>query len=55
MAKRTSVMDIQEIDHLNDLDSIVKDKRVNKRTISKKGRRNRHYIKVLIKHQLKSL
>jgi len=54
MPKRTSVNDVKAIDDLNDLDRIVKDKRNNKRADAKKGRRNRHYIKVLIKHQLKT-
>ncbi|MFY7901228.1 MAG: hypothetical protein ACOVNY_13650 [Chitinophagaceae bacterium] len=54
MPKRTSVNDVKTIDDLNELERIVKDKRNDKRADAKKGRRNRHYIKVLIKHQLKS-
>ena len=54
MPKRTSISDIKNLDDLNDLDSIVKDKRIGKRTEAKKNRRNRHYIKILIKHQIKS-
>lgn len=54
MPKRTSISDIKNLDDLNDLDSIVKDKRLGKRTEAKKNRRNRHYIKILIKHQIKS-
>ncbi len=53
MAKRTSVNDIKVMEDLNDLDKIVKDKRNNKRASSKKGRRNRHYVKLLIRQQLK--
>lgn len=53
MAKRTSVNDIKAIEDLNDLDKIVKDKRNDKRANSKKGRRNRHYVKLLIRQQLK--
>jgi len=53
MPRRTSVQDIQELTDLNDLDRIVKDKRQDKRADTKKGRRNRHYVKVLIKHQLR--
>lgn len=54
MPKRTSINDVKVIEDLNDLDRIVKDKRNDKRCDAKKGRRNRHYIKVLIKHQLKN-
>lgn len=53
MPKRTSVNDVKAIEDLNDLDQIVKDKRNNKRADAKKGRRNRHYVKLLIKQQLK--
>jgi hypothetical protein len=52
MPKRTSINDIKNIDDLNDLKRIVKDKRNDKRADVKKNRRNRHYIKVLIKHQI---
>lgn len=52
MPKRTSVNDVKELEHLNDLDRIVQDKRNEKRADAKKERRNRHYVKVLIKHQL---
>ena len=51
--KRTSINDIQEIDDLNNLERIVQDKRNDKRADAKKNRRNRHYTKVLIKHQIK--
>lgn len=53
MPKRTSMNDVKDLEQLNELDLIVKDKRNNKRTDAKKERRNRHYIKVLIKQQLK--
>ncbi len=53
MPKRTSMNDIKDIDDLNNLDRIVKDKRNGKRANSKKERRNRHYVKLLIKQQLK--
>jgi len=52
MAKRTSINDVRELSDLNDLNCIVKDKRVAKRAHAKKERRNRHYVKVLIKSQL---
>jgi len=50
--KRTSLNDVREISDLNDLKLLVKDKRVGKRADAKKERRNRHYVKVLIKSQL---
>ncbi|MFM7006338.1 MAG: hypothetical protein ACKOWX_03700 [Flavobacteriales bacterium] len=50
--KRTSLNDVREISDLNDLKLLVKDKRVAKRADAKKERRNRHYVKVLIKSQL---
>jgi hypothetical protein len=53
MPKRTSINDIKQLETLNDLERIVKDKRNDKRAGAKKERRNRHYVKVLIKHQLK--
>ncbi|GHB39718.1 hypothetical protein [Mongoliitalea lutea] len=53
MPKRTSINDIQEMEDLNDLDNIVKDKRNHKRADAKKERRNRHYVKLLIKQQLR--
>ena len=53
MPRRTSLNDIQEIDDLNNLDTIVIDKRNAKRADAKKNRRNRHYTKLLIKHQIK--
>jgi hypothetical protein len=52
MPRRTSINDVQELEQLNDLELIVKDKRNEKRADSKKERRNRHYVKVLIKQQL---
>ncbi|MDZ7877218.1 MAG: hypothetical protein U5L45_06085 [Saprospiraceae bacterium] len=54
MPKRTSLNDVKEIDDLNDLEQLVKDKRNNKRSDAKKERRNRHYVKVLIRTQLKA-
>lgn len=55
MPKRTSVNDVKQVEDLNELDHIVKDKRNAKRSDAKKERRNRHYVKVLIKHQLKQI
>jgi hypothetical protein len=53
MPKRTSVNDVKSQEDLNDLERIVKDKRNDQRSHAKKERRNRHYVKVLIKQQLK--
>jgi len=53
MPKRTSMNDVKQLETLNDLEHIVKDKRNIKRVVAKRERRNRHYVKVLIKHQLK--
>lgn len=55
MAKRTSINDIKETDDLNLLNLIVKDKRNDKRANEKKERRNRHYVKLLIKHEVKNI
>ena len=52
MPKRTSPNQIQSITDLNDLERIVVDKRNEKRADAKKGRRNRHYTKLLIKQQV---
>ena len=52
MPKRTSIYDVRVLSDLDDLKLIVKDKRVAKRADAKKERRNRHYVKVLIKSQL---
>lgn len=53
MPRRTSMNDVSNLDQLNDLERIVVDKRNEKRASAKKERRNRHYVKVLIKQQLK--
>lgn len=52
MPKRTSVKDVSRLEDLNELDRIVKDKRNEKRADAKKNRRNRHYVNLLIRHQL---
>ncbi len=52
MPKRTSVNDVSRLEHLNELDRLVKDKRNEKRADAKKNRRNRHYVNLLIRHQL---
>jgi hypothetical protein len=53
MPKRTSTNDVNAIDDLNNLQEIVKDKRNDKRADAKKERRNRHYVKLLIKQQIR--
>ena len=52
MAKRTSVNAIQDIHDLSQLASIVVDKRNGKRSGAKKGRRNRHYEKQLLRNAM---
>ncbi len=52
MAKRTSVSAIQDIHDLSQLANIVVDKRNGKRSGAKKGRRNRHYEKQLIRNAI---
>ena len=52
MAKRTSPNAIADAHDLSQLGSIVQDKRNGKRSGAKKGRRNRHYEKQLIKNAL---
>ncbi|MDA9555646.1 hypothetical protein N9R54_05355 [Pelobium sp.] len=52
MPKRTSPNQIKSIKDLNHLDQIVIDKRNQKRADAKKGRRNRHYTKLLINQQV---
>lgn len=54
MPQRTSVNNVNELDNLNDLNLIVQDKRNHKRAEAKKERRNRHYVRLLIKSQLKN-
>ncbi|GAB2621598.1 hypothetical protein [Belliella aquatica] len=55
MPKRTSVNDVKKLEDLNDLSEIVVDKRNEKRADAKKERRNRHYVKLLIKQEIKDL
>ncbi|MGY6562130.1 MAG: hypothetical protein ACXITV_08485 [Luteibaculaceae bacterium] len=55
MPKRTSINQVKELEDLNDVDKIVVDKRNQQRSNAKKGRRNRHYTKLLIKHQITRL
>jgi len=52
MGKRTSPNAIQGANDLSQLGNIVQDKRNGKRSGAKKGRRNRHYEKQLIRNAL---
>lgn len=54
MAKRTSPNAIKDANDLSQLGSIVQDKRNGKRSGAKKGRRNRHYEKQLIRNAITS-
>ena len=52
MAKRTWLNAIADVHDLSQLASIVQDKRSGKRSGAKKGRRNRHYEKQLIRNAM---
>ncbi len=54
MGKRTAPNAIQDINDLSQLGHIVVDKRNGKRSGAKKGRRNRHYEKQLIRNAITS-
>lgn len=54
MGKRTAPNAIQDINDLSQLGNIVVDKRNGKRSSAKKGRRNRHYEKQLIRNAITS-
>jgi len=51
MPRRTQINDYQEVESTDDLDRVVQDKRTTKRAgRQKKHRRNRHYVKTLLRH-----
>lgn len=50
MPRRTSIADAARIEKADDLSNIVQDKRNHKRADAKRNRRNRHYVKLLLKH-----
>lgn len=51
MPKRTQIADFQKIERADDLERIVKDKRVAKRASKqKRSQRNRHYERTLLRH-----
>ena len=54
MGKRTSPKAIEDANDLSQLANIVQDKRNGKRSGAKKGRRNRHYEKQLIRNAITS-
>jgi hypothetical protein len=50
MPKRTQIEDFRKIEKAEDLERIVKDKRIEKRANKqKRSQRNRHYTKVLLR------
>ena len=49
MPKRTHVDKVSHIENTEDLNNSVIDKRKEKRAKAKKNRRNRHYVKVILK------
>ncbi len=52
MPKRTSPNAIKEVEDLNQLSSLVQDKRNGQRAKAKKARRNRHYEKQLLRNAM---
>lgn len=51
MSKRTSSKNASKIEHSEDLNHLVKDKRAGKRANKQKGnRRNRHYVNLMMRH-----
>lgn len=50
MSRRNSPNQIQDLEDLSQLSSIVCDKRRDQRSIAKKSRRNRHYEKQFIRN-----
>lgn len=55
MPRRNSPNQIQDLDHLTQLDNIVCDKRRGQRSTAKKSRRNRHYEKQFIRNTVSRL
>lgn len=53
--KRNSPNDIGSLDDLSHLAEVVVDKRVGKRAVAKKNRRNRHYENQFIRNTLSRL
>ncbi len=50
MARRTSIKDYNKINSADDIDRVIKDKRIRKRADkTKQIQRQRHYRKVLLK------
>ncbi|NRB64475.1 MAG: hypothetical protein HRU40_15845 [Saprospiraceae bacterium] len=49
MSKRTNLNDYQTIRKVEDLDRDIVDKRQGKRSKAKKKRRNRHYVKNMLR------
>ncbi|WP_100380341.1 hypothetical protein [Polynucleobacter brandtiae] len=55
MTRRNSPNQIKDLDGLSQLESIVRDKRNDQRSLAKKSRRNRHYEKQFIRNTLSHL
>lgn len=54
MSKRNAPNDIKEIEDLNRLNEIIRDKRNAKRSNAKKSRRDRHYEKQFMKNTIQN-
>lgn len=51
MSRRTQITNASKIEHTDDVDHFVQDKRIGKRAGKKKAeRRNRHYVKDMLRH-----
>jgi len=55
MPKRTNLQDHENIERADDLERNVQDKRYGKRSKRKKNRRNRHYVKNMLKQMQQHL
>ncbi len=50
MPLRTQVNKVDHIENADDLERVVSDKRMAKRAKSRKNRRNRHYVKTMLRN-----
>ena len=55
MPRRNSPNQIQSLEDLSQLSSIVNDKRRGQRSVAKKSRRNRHYEKQFIRNAVNQI
>ncbi|MEO0727929.1 MAG: hypothetical protein AAFZ63_25510 [Bacteroidota bacterium] len=52
MAKRTQIKDAHQVQTVEDLDRLVKDKRTGKRANKRKAKqRQRHYVKTMLRNR----